>query len=676
MTKLLKSYLEELKSLALKEGKFIGFSLEFPYKNKGDYYLLPFRNSEKCVVGACKIFSLDMAKKILKYLDGKADYIFIDSETKNFDFSDIGNIASDIVQKSKVLHIKVNDFTALGADLIISNLLKPIKDKKIVIVGAGNIGCKLAIKLGERGASVHLTDPEFEKAKKRAESINNIIIGKSMEIKSFPINELKNFNSADCLVGFTRSYSNSINHEMVKRTKKNVLIIDGGIGTLSSRALKEKRRFVRVDSRIGFYGYIDSVVKMENFLENNLGVRKIKGRRFVAGGEIGKKGDIIIDSVRNPKRIIGVADGLGGLIRSSLGNAKINRKFKEEVLKDRFVFRVDGGSSETWRKRNEQGLGHVSRSLILASELKKKGHKVFFIMKNLPGVEEVEKLGFKVFLLKNEENEISETREILRKISNANLIIDKLDLSESYVKSFKNLCRKIVTFDNKGLGALYADLNIYPLYSLPKEFENKNNFYSGPEFVILKDSFYSSKSRGKISKNARKIIISLGGTDPTKTTLKVIRSLNGLNNINVDVVIGSGFTFKNQILDEIKNLRNFRIIENSRDLSKILRKSDIAILSGGITPYEAAFLGTPSIVICHNRGEMEHSFKDYGFCINLGLTNNVSEKMIKKEVESLIHNYEKRKELSFLGMSLFPAKPKNLIIDLLLNSQEKNGKFN
>ena len=103
MTKLLKSYLEELKSLALKEGKFIGFSLEFPYKNKGDYYLLPFRNSEKCVVGACKIFSLDMAKKILKYLDGKADYIFIDSETKNFDFSDIGPYILSVKSSEKIL---------------------------------------------------------------------------------------------------------------------------------------------------------------------------------------------------------------------------------------------------------------------------------------------------------------------------------------------------------------------------------------------------------------------------------------------------------------------------------------------------------------------------------------------------------------------------------------------
>ena len=99
-----------------------------------------------------------------------------------------------------------------------------------------------------------------------------------------------------------------------------------------------------------------------------------------------------------------------------------------------FIFRVDGGSSEKNRPRNEQGTGHITRSILLAKHLRKKGFDSIFIMKNLPGKNLVEKEGFKIETI-SEKNELVQLKKILSKIENLSLIIDKLSLSESYVKT-------------------------------------------------------------------------------------------------------------------------------------------------------------------------------------------------------------------------------------------------
>jgi len=45
-----------------------------------------------------------------------------------------------------------------------------------------------------------------------------------------------------------------------------------------------------------------------------MGSAVLSGVPVVAGGVIGRRGSVVIDSVKNPSRVIGIADGLGGLL--------------------------------------------------------------------------------------------------------------------------------------------------------------------------------------------------------------------------------------------------------------------------------------------------------------------------------------------------------------------------
>jgi spore coat polysaccharide biosynthesis predicted glycosyltransferase SpsG/putative NADH-flavin reductase len=657
-------YFSQLREVSLKKNKQLAFSLEFPYSEDKKSYLLPFRESRKYVLGACKIFKKSELYNITKLLDGNVDLIFFDAEVKNEEFRDVENQIQSQIKETNILPIKVNDLTALSADNLLSQLLLPLNDKKIVIVGLGNIGSKLALKLSERGVSVLTTGRDLAKVKDKTDSLNKIKISGSNKIKSFDILEIEEFENADAIVGFSKSYSKTITKEMILKSKEEAIILDGGIGNIRDFSNFGKRKLIRLDIRSNFAGYIDTITETNEFIKNSIGRKEMDGKSFVSGGLIGKKGEIILDSIKNPSKVIGKADGAGGLMRDSLNKELLEEKMRKKLFCPTFIFRVDGGSSDTKRPRNEQGMGNIARSLILARHLRKQDYNVFFIMKDLPGTKEVEKNGFEVFKIKESEEE-KEIIQVLKNQQNVFLIIDKLDVSKDYISKLKQECKKIITVDNNGSGALASDLNLYPLYNVPKKFKGQNKFHEGPNLVLLREEFQRFPKK-EINSEVKKITVSLGGTDPTKTTLKVIKSLKN-KPYKVTIIAGPAFDFIEEINAEIKDLKNFKVLKNPKNFEELLFNSDLSVVSGGITPYESAFLGVPCITIPHNSGEADHSLEKFNFVENLGMTEKVSEKEISSKIESLATNKEKREQMSKAGKLIFKEEPINLITRLLLN---------
>ena len=74
----------------------------------------------------------------------------------------------------------------------------------------------------------------------------------------------------------------------------------------------------RLDLRAGVSGEIIAALETKELIEFIAGRGEINGVTVVAGGFIGKDGDVVVDSISNPARFIGVADGMGGLLNEEL----------------------------------------------------------------------------------------------------------------------------------------------------------------------------------------------------------------------------------------------------------------------------------------------------------------------------------------------------------------------
>ena len=299
--------------------------------------ILPIRYNSYAIFGGVSIYDSKQAAILCKLLDGKVDCIIVDAERKLKRTRHLVREVRNAVKKSTILTFKNNDVTAEAADSLINNMFPDIHEKRISIIGAGNIGSKLALKLVERGADVYLARSNSQHSKITSHAINTIKT--KFSGNAIPKRLLDIAKEADILVGFSAGIP-VINKKMIYDMKSTGFILDGGVGTIQKaairRAIERGIKIVRLDIRSSFAASTALIFETSKFLQDIMGHKNIKGIEIVAGGYYGKYGDIVVDRVDNPRYVIGIADGRGGLLPKPYPRehlAKIRQIVQEMKLK-------------------------------------------------------------------------------------------------------------------------------------------------------------------------------------------------------------------------------------------------------------------------------------------------------------------------------------------------------
>jgi len=329
----------EVVDLAKKTKKMSAFSISCTRNiKKNKLFFPPIRITPYVVCANVILFSKDEVKKIVRVIDGIVDAIFVDVEEKMENLDNLIALVQKEVKKSKIFTIKINDITAESANALIAHYFKDLHDKKVAIIGSGNIGSKIALKLAERGANVFVTRRDKNKINCIAKGLDLIKPKNTLSKIVGMTNNYEAAKNADIVIGFTNGIP-IIDKKMVDMMSRNGMIIDGGIGTIFQDAIghatKLGIRILRLDIRAGFAGAITNAIETENFIKKVIGHKKIDGINVVAGGVIGKKGDIIVDEISNPTRVIGVADGAGGVL-----NSTFSKKYEKDLERIQKIIEV------------------------------------------------------------------------------------------------------------------------------------------------------------------------------------------------------------------------------------------------------------------------------------------------------------------------------------------------
>ena len=328
----LKFILKKVKNISKKKKKKIAFIIGNTAKYEvGGYYFTPIRITEKLITFGIIIYHEKFAKITTKIVDGKVDYIFADAEKKIFPkkSGDPGNIerrVKEIIKKSKLLIYKGNDLTVDAVDLLLTHYfkkdIKGMGGKKIAIIGAGNIGSKIALYLVERGAKVFLSRRNKKKLNKIVTAINLIKPANTNE-KVKGSNKDDACKNADILIGSADGVE-VITLTMIKKINKNCIIIDVGKGTISKEAVKyaqrKKHKIFRVDVSAAFEGLISKTTAMEKIMSYKFEKKIILGANILSAGLLGNYGDIIVDNLRNTNFVYGISNGKGDFIRKLNNN--------------------------------------------------------------------------------------------------------------------------------------------------------------------------------------------------------------------------------------------------------------------------------------------------------------------------------------------------------------------
>jgi len=340
--------LQEVKRIATREGKKTGFCIGNTVKKiERDYFFTPIRNTSACVCGSIIVDCISVAKRLVDLLDGKVDYFFVDTEKKisreKYD-NDAGNVERAVrerVKRTTILTYKGNDLTVDAIDCFLAQKVcldyRGIGSRKVAIIGMGNIGFKLALKLVERGAHVHVVRRDINKLQIVVRALNDIKpVGTFASVVGQPDSVVAACD-ADILIGLTPG-TGDISPVVVDVVRDNAILVDVGKGSFSREALVRAwargLTIYRASIAESFAGQATMLLGMEENLFVSMGRGEIGGVPVVAGGLMAQRGEVVVDSIHHPAQVYGLADGCGDFIMDPTSDEKMKLDVVLKVIAD------------------------------------------------------------------------------------------------------------------------------------------------------------------------------------------------------------------------------------------------------------------------------------------------------------------------------------------------------
>ncbi|MGY0691408.1 hypothetical protein ACW2QC_01290 [Virgibacillus sp. FSP13] len=304
---------EELKYLSAHDNKAITINNTAKYET--NFRILPRRYALDTAISSFLINDSKLLHDTLRYFDGKVETIFVDVEQKLE--INLFKVAKDVVKQSRLIAIKPNDMAIEACDLLIRHEFRDdLMNKNVLVIGTGNLASKIALRMSERQANVFIKGRSKEKEHAIVNGLNGFLPAFSPEINT--MEHLQKISlKADVIVSFL---SGQFEEEelLFPYISQNTFIIDGGISNFSqhfiSQMMEHHTTITRLDVRIALpYQFISAFHYTTSFFENVYGKSELNQIPVVSGGFVGPEGTVIVDNIRQPNQIVGIADGMGGV---------------------------------------------------------------------------------------------------------------------------------------------------------------------------------------------------------------------------------------------------------------------------------------------------------------------------------------------------------------------------
>lgn len=280
-----------------------------------------------------------------------------------------------------------------------------------------------------------------------------------------------------------------------------------------------------------------------------------------------------------------------------------------------FIFRTDSSS--------EIGHGHLMRCLVLAKELKQHGSAIHFICREHSGSAHplVEEAGHLLHLLpgkrivtkssmhrdwlgRTQQEDAQDCNRIIEYLPDRHLVVDHYGLDIEWESRIA--CDSMTVMDDLADRPHRCNRLVdQSLVHIKQDYEiliaESFDFWGGAN-VILRDEFRKTANWQDARSGA--LMICMGGADPRHITTRIVKALlDGLGKTpgqqlvkKIDVVIGQAFD-RGEELEHCLASSNLNVAlhRGHPNISALMTRSDLCILSCGTMILEACALGVPSI---------------------------------------------------------------------------------
>jgi 4-hydroxy-2-oxovalerate aldolase len=337
--------LREMRARAVKSGKFSALNIVVAEKPLAEMLVSGnIHSTQSHVVGSVSLTTDAQLNTVVEQIDGRIDVLLLDVDRKPFGPTDAASAARAVLKKTTLLtYLDSRVWVEAVEDQVVRLLHETLRDSNIVIAGDHPRSRFLALRFAERGARVIvLRDPASEvnasldplqSLSRAGDELRLISIAASDSAASDALSRAN-------VVVVWPSGEPWFDERRARHLAANAHVLDAGIGAISSAGIAEAQRRGCLLLRVNIWPALTGCLSAahESFVETSeaLGWGTLDGVPVVAGGAMGRDGDVIIDSVHHPTRVIGVCDGHGG-VRFRFDGADAERVRRVQAEINRFL---------------------------------------------------------------------------------------------------------------------------------------------------------------------------------------------------------------------------------------------------------------------------------------------------------------------------------------------------
>jgi len=268
------------------------------------------------------------------------------------------------------------------------------------------------------------------------------------------------------------------------------------------------------------------------------------------------------------------------------------------------------------------GTGHVMRCLTLAWMLRKRGAAVFFVCRERSGnlCDLIEEQGFAVIRLPALDaatpwqEDAMETRVAIESQGGRVdlLVVDHYALDARWEQMLRPLAGRLFVIDDLADRSHACDVLLdQNLHDAPDSryrdlVPASTRVFVGPRFALLRPEFDAVAARLR-DQGLQRLLVFLGGTDPSNEALKLVLALQGLGADAplTTIVLGPTNPHAESVRQAAQGMDRVSVIGATKRMAGLMDEADLGIGTCGGAAWERCALGLPALVVVNAENQRD-----------------------------------------------------------------------
>jgi UDP-2,4-diacetamido-2,4,6-trideoxy-beta-L-altropyranose hydrolase len=322
------------------------------------------------------------------------------------------------------------------------------------------------------------------------------------------------------------------------------------------------------------------------------------------------------------------------------------------------------------------------RCLALAQAWRDAGGDVVFAMaESTPAIDaRLLSEGMEIVRLPTSPNRAQDARDVAALACDRKsdwVVVDGYRFDSEYQRNLKNAGLKLLFVDDLGQCEHYStdlvlDQNVHASEKIYANRASYTRLLLGPRYVMLRNEFQAWREwRREIPATGRKLLVSMGGSDPDNLTLRLINAFRGIPipDLEITVVAGGSNPQQNELQPAMADLKMpIHFVGNANNMPELMAQADIAIVCAGGTLWELLYMGCPTLSYFRTPAQRQivAELDAMGVVRNMGAVEAFDQDNLARVLLEMAACRDCREKMARLGRKLVDGKGISRVLHYIL----------